>query len=280
MYTPYGFQLSETCATCKFRADGFFCQLSPSELDDFGAISHISAYPADAVLFVQQQKSRGFFQVCRGEVKLSVSSSEGKTLILRVARSGDVIGIWPAISGAPHEATAECLRPCQVAFVSSSDFRRYLRKHPGVFERTAQYVGAHYRAACEQLSVIGLGASVSERVAKFLLDWSSQTGASKNGYPFTLWLSHDEIANFVGATRESVTRTLSEFRNRGLLETRGSTFIIPNRQALAASDVELDSAQQSALKPQLVNSIRPMIQHKPQSIRSACLRSPIQRKRA
>jgi CRP/FNR family transcriptional regulator, cyclic AMP receptor protein len=167
-----------------------------------------------------------------------------------------------------------------VAFISSDDFRRYLRKHPGVFERTAQYMGAHYRAACEQLSVIGLGASVSERVAKFLLDWSAKTGASKNGYPFTLWLSHDEIANFVGATRESVTRTLSEFRNRGLIETRGSTFVIPDRQALAASDVELDSAPRSALKPQLVSSLPPVIRHKSQASRAAYQRHPIQRKRA
>jgi CRP/FNR family transcriptional regulator, cyclic AMP receptor protein len=102
MHTPYGFELTDTCATCKFRADGFFCQLSPAQLRDFDAISHVSAYPAEAVLFVQQQKSRGFFQVCLGEVKLSVSSSEGKTLILRVAKPGDVIGIWPAISGAPY----------------------------------------------------------------------------------------------------------------------------------------------------------------------------------
>lgn len=232
MRTPYGFELSESCPTCKFRKNGFFCQLSPAELKDFDTIKSISAYPAGAVLFVEQQMPRGFFQVCEGEVKLSLSSREGKTVILRIARPGDVLGMWAVLSGAPYEATAESSRPCQVAFVSSSNFRQYLHRRPAVFEHVARHLGLHYKSACEQLCAIGLGASVLERMARFLLDWAAGTGASKNESRFTLSLSHEEIAEYIGVTRESVTRTLSEFRNRALIEKNGSTFVILNRAAL------------------------------------------------
>ena len=278
---PYGFELSETCASCKFRRDGFFCQLLPAELKDFDAIKHISAYPADALLFGQQQKSRGFFQLCEGEVKLSLSSSEGKTLIVRVAKSGDVIGMWAAISGAPYEVTAECLRPCQVAFVSSTDFRQFLRKHPAVFERAANHLGLHYKSACEQLSAVGLGATVLEKVARFLLDWSTKSGAPNNESPFTLSLSHEEIGEYIAATRESVTRALSEFRNLGLIETYGSTFIIRSRDTLAAIRLREDQTQSFSFRPQLARLSHTVLQREPRAFQwSEWQRRANRRKRA
>ena len=230
--SPYGFELSESCRSCKFRRNGFFCQLSPDELKDFDAIKFVSAYPADAILFLEQQKSRGIYLLCEGQVKLSFSSSEGKTLVLRIAKPGEILGLLSALSGNPYEVTAETLRPCQVAFVSSNDFQKFLRKHPAVFQRVASHLGWEYKAACEQLCAVGLGASVFERVAKFLLNWSAEGGAPGNGTQFTLPLTHEEIAEHIGTTRESVTRTLGEFRSRGLIESHGSTFVIADRAAL------------------------------------------------
>ena len=233
MRTPYGLKLSESCPTCKFRKDGFFCQLSPGELNDFDAIKSVATYRAGAVLFVEQQMPQGFFQVCEGEVKLSLSSRDGKAVILRIARPGDVLGMWALLFGAPYEATAESLRPCQIAFVSSGNFRQYLRRHPGVLQLPARYLGLHSKSACEQLSAIGSGAPVPERMARFLLDRSSERGTSQNESSFTLSLTHEDIAEYIGATRESVTRALSKFRNRGLIAKKGSTFLIPSRAALA-----------------------------------------------
>ena len=232
MPSPYGFDLSENCQSCKFRRNGFFCQISPGELKNFDAIKHVSAYPADAILFMEQQKSRGIYLLCEGQVKLSFTSSGGKTLVLRIAKPGDVLGLLSALSGNPYEVTAATLRPCQVAFVSSIDFQKFLRKHPAVFERVSSHMGWEYKAACEQLYAVGLGASVYERVAMFLLNWSSEGGAPGNGTRFTLPLSHEEIAEHIGTTRESVTRALGEFRSQGLIESDSSTFVIANRAAL------------------------------------------------
>lgn len=254
MRTAYGLELSESCASCKFRREGFFCQMSPAELEDFDAIKHVSAYPAGAAIFEQEQKPTGLFHLCEGEVKLSVSSSDGKALILRIAAPGDVLGMWAAMSGAPYEATAECLRPCQVAFVSRTDFRQYLRRHPAVFERAACCLGSQYRSSCEKLAAVSLGGSVYERLAKFLLDRSAELGAPKNKAPFRLSLSHDAIAEFIGASRESVTRAFSEFRKSGLIERQRSTFTIPNREALAAFRPRPDQTRSSGLRPQLLRS--------------------------
>lgn len=232
MQSSYGFELNESCRTSTFRQKGFFCQASPTELKAFDAIKHIVTYPSDTILFMEQQKSLGIYLLCEGQVKLSFSSREGKTLTLRIAKAGEVLGLLSALSGNPYEVTARTLRPCQLAFVSSSDFKALLQKYPAVLQRLACHLGWQYKAACEQLSAVGLGSCVFERLAKFLLDWSVDGGAPGNGNRFTLPLTHEEIAECIGTTRESVTRALSEFRVRGLIESHGSTFIITNRAAL------------------------------------------------
>ncbi len=232
MQSPYGFELNESCRTCTFRQKGFFCQASPGELKAFDAIKHVATYPSDAVLFMEQQKSLGIYLLCEGQVKLSFSSREGKTLILRIAKACEVLGVSSALSGNPYEATATTLRPCQVAFVSSSDFKALLQRYPAFLQRLACHLGWQYKTACEQLSAVGLGSCVIERLAKFLLNWSHDGGAPGNGNRFTLPLTHEEVAECIGSTRESVTRTISEFRDLGLIESHGSTFVIVDRAAL------------------------------------------------
>jgi CRP/FNR family transcriptional regulator len=224
--------MSENCRGCTFRKNRFFCQLPSNTLRDFDAIKHVCIYPADAVLFVREQKPRGMYVVCKGQVKLSFSSSAGKTLILKIAGPGEVLGLAAALTGRSYEVTAETLRPCQIAFVPSNDFQQFLRKHPAVFERVASHLGSEYKTACGQLCTVGLGASIVERVAKFLLHWSVERGVRGDGTPFTLPLTHEEIAEHTGATRESITRTLGEFRSQGLIENHGSTFVIADREAL------------------------------------------------
>jgi len=252
--SPYGFEISDNCPACKFRKNGFFCQLSPAELKDFDAVKFVSAYPADAFLFVEQQRPRGIHVLCEGQVKLSFSSSEGKTLALKIARPGDVFGLFSVLSDKPYEVTARTLRPCQVAFVSTSHFQQFLQKHPDVFQNVVSHLGMHYSSACEQLRMIGLGASTLERVANFLLHWSADRGAAQDGMQFTLPLGHEQMAEYIGTTRESVTRALGEFRSRGLIEGCGSVLRIPDRLALqeiraSSADPQEPSSRSGRLTP-------------------------------
>ena len=117
MRGPYGFEASENCQPCRLRTNGFFCQLSAAAIKDFSIIKSTATYPAGSLLFLEKQESRGVFVLCAGEVKLSISSSTGKTLILRIAAAGEILGLMATMSAQPYEVTAETLRPCQVAFI-------------------------------------------------------------------------------------------------------------------------------------------------------------------
>jgi CRP/FNR family transcriptional regulator len=224
--------MSENCQTCKIRKSNFFCQLTPRAAKDFDSIKSGSAYPERAVLFLENQDPRGVFVLCEGEVKLSISSSAGKTLILRVAKPGEILGLMAILSGKPYEVTAETLRPCQIAFVRRDDFLRFVAQHPEASQGMVRQLSSNYHGACEQLRTVGLSVSAAERLARLLLAWSTGAEETDLGTRITLPLTHEEIAEFIGSTRETVTRTLSDFRNRHLVTVNGSTLLISNRAAL------------------------------------------------
>jgi CRP/FNR family cyclic AMP-dependent transcriptional regulator len=138
MRGPYGFEMSENCQTCKLSKAGFFCQLQTAALKDFDLAKASSVYPESAILFMEKQAPRGAFVLCEGQVKLSISSSEGKTLILRIAKPGEVLGLSAVVNGTPYEVTAETLRPSQIAFIRRDDFLRLMAQHPDVYQNIAK----------------------------------------------------------------------------------------------------------------------------------------------
>lgn len=232
MKGPYGLELNDGCRTCKFKSTGFFCQLSPAAVKDFDAIKSTATYPKGALLFMERQDARGAFVLCDGEVKLSISSSEGKTLIMRVAKAGEILGLMAALSGGSYEVTAETIHPCQVAFVRREDFQRFVAKYPEASQGVARQMTMQYQAACEQLRTVGLSTSAQEKLARLLLAWSAGIVQTKGGTRIKIPLTHEEIAEFIGTTRETVTRTLSDFKVRHLVAIQGSTMMIPSRAAL------------------------------------------------
>jgi CRP/FNR family cyclic AMP-dependent transcriptional regulator len=234
MRGPYGFEPNENCQSCKLRANGFFCQLSAPAVKDFNAVKSAATYPAGALLFLEKQDSRGVFVLCAGEVKLSISSSAGKTLILRIAKAGEILGLMATMSAAPYEVTAETLHPCQIAFVRHEDFLRFVAKHTEAYQGVVKQLGTLYNGACEQLRTVGLSASAPEKLARLLLDWSAETKDIKQLTKIKVPLTHEEIAEFIGTTRETVTRTLSEFKSQHLVALEGSTLMISNRTVLEA----------------------------------------------
>lgn len=232
MRGPYGFEANENCPSCKLRGCGFFCQLSAAAVKDFNAIRSTATYPGGALLFLEKQESRGLFVLCVGEVKLSISSSAGKTLILRVAKAGEVLGLMATMGAIPYEVTAETLHPCQVAFIRRDDFMHFVAKHPEVYQNAVKQLSSLYSGACDQLRTVGLSASAPEKLARLLLSWSGDAKTTKTRTPIKVPLTHEEIAEFIGTTRETVTRTLSEFKNLRLVAVEGSSLMISNRQAL------------------------------------------------
>src|SRR5271166_2169470 len=168
MRGPYGFEPNESCQSYKLRGNGYFCQLSPAALKDFNAVRSPATYPAGAVLFLEKQDSRGVFVLCGGEVKLSISSSSGKTLILRIAKAGEILGLMATMSGRPYEVTAETLHPSQVAFVRREDFLQFIANHHEVCKGIVSQLSSLYSGACEQLRTVGLSSSAPEKLARLL----------------------------------------------------------------------------------------------------------------
>jgi CRP/FNR family transcriptional regulator len=173
--------------------------------------------------------------LCSGRVKLTTCSGEGKALITQIADPGDLLGLSATISGKPYEVTAETLAPCQVNFIRREDFLRFLTKHGLVCLRAAEYLSQTYHATHEHVRSLGLSHSASEKMAKLLLEWCERNGKlSDKGIQLKLTLTHEEIAQIIGASRETVTRLFGEFKGKQFIYVKGSTLIVRNKPALEA----------------------------------------------
>ena len=231
-HVPSGFRMHDTDRTCVSRTNGCFRQLSRAELKAFDAVAHVSAYPARSILFLERQMPRGIHVLCEGQVKLVLNSQNGKALILRIAGPGDVLDLAAVLSSNPYAVTAETLRPCQIAFVHKADFLRFLAAHPGAYQSVANHLCSHYQEASRSMSVLGLGLSVCEKLTTFLLHWASSETEEGARTHVALPLNHEEIAQCVGTSRESVTRGFRELERQHLVERRGSTLLIPDLERL------------------------------------------------
>lgn len=232
MRSPYGLEIIENCVACPLLQDRVFCNLSPAGLQHLSKITSASSYPKGATLFVEGQAARGVFILCQGRVKLSTSSTDGKTLIVRLADAGEVLGLPASVTGKPYELTADVIEPTQANFISRTDFLNFLRDHGEAALRVAQQLGETYHAAIAEMRSIGLSHSVAEKLARFLLDWCTSHGNGKGELHATLTLTHEEIAQMIGASRETVTRLFTDFKKRQLLQIKGSTLIVRDKAGL------------------------------------------------
>lgn len=235
MLSPYGLDIIENCLSCKMRAEHIFCDLPAGALHSFETIKYATAYPKGAVLFVEGQAPRGIFVLCKGRVKLSICSTDGKTLILKIAEPGEVLGLSATVSGKTYELTAETIDPCQVNFVKREDFLRFLKEHADACFKVAEQLSEKYNTACREIRSLGLSHSAAEKLAKLLLEWSSRSGESNKQEPrVRLSLTHEEIAQMIGTSRETVTRLFAELKKRQIVHARGATLVIRNKAALRA----------------------------------------------
>jgi len=215
------------------RKGEFFKALPAAALADLEPLLAPSSYPSNVVLFSETQPASGIYVLLEGEVKLSINSSDGRRLSFHIAKAGEVLGLSSTLSGGAYEMTADTLYPAKIAHISRQVFLQFLSGHPEVYPIVTREISRNFNLACEQLRMVALSSSVPERLARLLLVWSSEPG-QKPELPARcrLSLTHEEIGEFIGASRETVTRTLSVFKNRQLVAQHGCTLTIPSRTAL------------------------------------------------
>ncbi len=234
MRTPYGLEIIENCLSCPHREERLFCNLSDTAVKALASITSSAAYPKGATLFVEGQPARGVFILCSGRVKLSTSSADGKTLILRIAEPGEVLGLPATVTGTCYELTADVIEPAQANFIGRNEFLGFLKDNGEAALRVAQQLGETYHSAISEMRTIGLSHSAGEKLARFLLEWAANYPEEKGQIRIKLTLTHEEIAQMIGSSRETVTRLLADFRKKQILQVTGSTLVIKNKQSLEA----------------------------------------------
>jgi CRP/FNR family transcriptional regulator, cyclic AMP receptor protein len=233
MRAPYGLNILDNCLTCPMREDHLFCNLPPVAVQRLNEIRSSATYPNSAMLFIEGQQPRGVFVLCTGKAKLSTSSSEGRTVITKISEAGDVLGLSATISNRPYEVTAEMIEPGQANFITRDALLHFMREYGEVAVRVAEQLSQNYYSAYEGIRTLGLTNSPAERFAKLLLGWANPS-VTNNGDPIQvkLTLTHEEIAEIIGTTRETVSRLFSQFKKKQLLQLKGATLVIRNRAAL------------------------------------------------
>jgi CRP/FNR family transcriptional regulator len=231
MRAPYGLNIIDNCVACPVREEHLFCNLPTTTLHRLNEIKSTAIYPKSAMLFIEAQQPRGVFVLCAGKVKLSTSSKEGKTIITKLSEAGDILGLNATVSNRPYEVTAEMVEPGQANFIARDAFLQFLKEHGEVAVRVAEQLSRNYYTAYEEIKTLGLASSPAEKFAKLLLSWSPD-GNDGKALQVRLSLTHEEIAEMIGTTRETVSRLFSEFKKKQFLQVKGATLTIKNKAAL------------------------------------------------
>lgn len=223
----------ESALQYKHGSRDFCRELSPASLEAFTKVKRRLSYAAGATVFDEGEAPRGIFVLCEGRIKLSMNASNGRTLILKIAEPGGVLGLDSVIAGKTYELTAEAMQACKLDFVRRTEFLRFLDEHVDACRRAVQQISHECLEMHDRIRLIGLTNSVHGRLAHFLLELSARAQRDGDGFvKLGIGLTHEEISQLIGASREAVTRVLADFNKSGIAELRGGTLIIHNKAEL------------------------------------------------
>jgi CRP/FNR family transcriptional regulator, cyclic AMP receptor protein len=233
MPTPYNLPANHNCTTCATRRG--FCDMGSSSVASLDAIKFTATYPKGSLLFVEGETPRGVYVVCSGKVKLTTCSSEGRTLILRMAERGELLGSSALLLGKPYEMSAETIEPSQINFIRAEEFMSWIQNDRDAMMGVAKQLSGAYYEAQREIRSFGLAQTTTEKLARLMLDWCAHDGEkTERGFRLKVLLTHEEIAQMIGTTRETVTRLLTSLRAKKVIEVKGSTFNVVRVDALEA----------------------------------------------
>lgn len=224
------------CLHCEHRFTRLFCNLDGSALVDFDTLGQDCRFEPGISIFEEETPIGDVYVVCEGRVKLSSTSRQGKTLILKIAHPGDVLGLGAVLSGSRYEVTAETIEPTRVKAMPREDFLAFMQKHGEVSMHAAQVISEEYRTAFLDARRLALSSSAAGRLADLLLEWGRAAAHGKSELRFTMSLTHEDLANLIGTSRETVTRLLGKFKREKLIQMRGATIVLlaPDKLELLA----------------------------------------------
>jgi len=222
------------CAACANRRPGWFCSLGSAVLADLELATSTISLPAQASLFSQGEEARCLYLICSGYLKLTAGRLEDRHMIVRVAGPGSMLGLYAVLSHGMYEVSAQSLTPAQLRPVERDRFLTFLRSHKEAQLRAVQCICQEYRFALQDACRIALPETVAARLARLLIELAHQIGEHTDAgeFRFPLLLTHEEMASMTCTTRETVTRTLGQFRKEGWISIEDSLLTLHHPERL------------------------------------------------
>lgn len=227
-------------ATKVAQRDGFYN--SPTDLPGDYQMSEIrglrnaklsKVYPRHSVLFNEGQESQGVYVLCEGRAKVSIASADGKTVVLRVARPGELLGINATLTGAPYSATVETLERCRIDFVPSEALLELLDRDKNACLDVAKALSRKLNGVVDHTRLLFLSRSASEKLARLLIRWCDDHGKrTAAGIRIDFRLTHEQVAEIICSSRETVTRVLTDLKRKQIVSYSDKAIFIRNRKAL------------------------------------------------
>jgi CRP/FNR family transcriptional regulator len=204
-----------------------FASLSESETQALAQRAVERRFAPDEMLFWEGEPCAGIFLIVQGSVKIFKTSAGGREMMLALESAPSTVAELPLFDGGPYPASVRAVEPVVSLFINKSDFQQVCRQYPDVALKILAVVGRRLRHLVGVVESMTFG-SVTQRLARLLLDAARQAGADE----FDLPLTHQELASRLGTVREVVSRNLARFRAEGLIRVQGHQLRIHDRAGL------------------------------------------------
>jgi CRP/FNR family transcriptional regulator, cyclic AMP receptor protein len=211
---------------------GFLRLLDVREAEDLAAAGRTRRYRRGATLIGEGTRPDLVVVLLSGRVKVTSVSGGGDEAVLAVRGPGDLLGELSALDGQPSSATVSALDPVEALVVSAAEFRTYLQANPGVVLRLLELLTRRLRDADRKRVEFGAYDTVG-RVASRLVELADRFGQpTEQGVRIALPLTQEELAGWVGSSREAVSKALRWMRALGWVETRRKAIVVLDLDSL------------------------------------------------
>lgn len=211
-----------------------FKEFDPEEMESLVHITHMDKVQAGQPLFLPDDPSDKVYLLKEGRVKISKVSEDGKELTLAILEQGEIFGELALVDEGPRETIAETLEDTFICVIGRQDFERLLETKPKIALHVTKLIGLRRKAIEAKVEDL-VFKDVSSRLAKLLLELADTYGTQvSNGMRIDVKLTHQELANLIGSTRETTTATLNELKRLGFIEMEKRRLIVVDQSGLEA----------------------------------------------
>jgi CRP/FNR family cyclic AMP-dependent transcriptional regulator len=210
-----------------------FRDMPPVMIERLASHARLGGYPAGRQIFRKGDKGLGLFAVISGLVKISVTSDDGKEIVLNRIRANEVFGELALLDGGPRTADAVTLEETRLLSLDRRDLLSVLNDDPAVAIRLLAIVSARLRQTSEQVEDMSF-AEPSRRLAKAVLRLLELQGARPGGEVGRVAITQQELGRTIGLSRESTNKHLREWEGLGWLALQKGAVIVRDRSSLLA----------------------------------------------